>query len=110
MKDHIDINVDDDPNVYYLERSDIPGVCVAKRALLLDSSCQNSPRRPCFRSRVRAADSDTSDDNVSLDDCLSLNYQPVHGVPGFEVETADIFWVPIAHRTRARARLKFTDT
>ena len=26
-------------------------------------------------SRVRAADSDTSDDNVSLDDCLSLNYQ-----------------------------------
>ena len=60
---------------------------------------------------MRAADSDTSDDNVSLDDCLSLNYQPVHGVPGFEVETADdIFWAPIAHRTRARARLKFTDT
>ena len=28
MKDHIDINVDDDHNVYYLERSDIPGVCV----------------------------------------------------------------------------------
>ena len=26
-------------------------------------------------SRVRAADSDTSDDDVSLDDCLSLNYQ-----------------------------------
>ena len=29
------------------------------------------------RSRVRAADSDTSVDNISLDDCLSLNYQPV---------------------------------
>ena len=28
-------------------------------------------------------------DNGSLDNCLSLNYQPVHGVPGFEVETAD---------------------
>ena len=28
MKDHIDINVDDDHNVYYLERSDIPRVCV----------------------------------------------------------------------------------
>ena len=40
-------------------------------------------------SRVRAADSDTSDDNISLDDYLSLNYQPVHGVPGFEIETAD---------------------
>ena len=59
---------------------------------------------------MRAADSDTSDDNVSLDDCLSLNYQPVHGVPGFEVETADdAFLVPIAHRTRARARLKASD-
>ena len=30
---------------------------------------------------MRAADSDTSDGNISLDDCLSLNYQPVHGVP-----------------------------
>ena len=28
MKNHIDINVDDDPDVYYLERNDIPGVCV----------------------------------------------------------------------------------
>ena len=35
---------------------------------------------------MRAADSDTSDDNVSLDDCLSLNYQPVHVVPRFDVE------------------------
>ena len=59
---------------------------------------------------MREADSDTSDDNVSLDDCLSLNYQPVHGVPGFEVETADdAFWVPIAHRTRAHVQLKASD-
>ena len=35
------------------------------------------------RSRVRAADSDTSVDNISLDDCLSLNYQPVEGVYHF---------------------------
>ena len=28
VKGHIDINVDDDYNIYYLERSDIPGVCV----------------------------------------------------------------------------------
>ena len=28
VKDHIDVNVDDHPDVYYLERSDIPGVCV----------------------------------------------------------------------------------
>ena len=45
---------------------------------------------------MRAADSDTSDDNISLDDCLSLNYQPAHGVPRFEIETADdTFWAPI---------------
>ena len=105
VKDHIDINVDDDPDVYYLERNDIPGVCV--------ESGETSSWTPIkiSRSRVRAADSDTSDDNVSLNDCLLLNYQPVHGVPGFEVETADdAFWVPIAHRTRARVRLKATDT
>ena len=49
---------------------------------------------------MRAANSDTSDGDVSLDDCLSLHYQPVHRVPGFEVETADdTLWVPIAHRT-----------
>ena len=60
---------------------------------------------------MRAVDSDTSDDNISLDDCLSLNYQPVHGMPGFEIETADdTFWAPIAHRTRARVHLKSTDT
>jgi len=60
---------------------------------------------------VRAADSDTSDDNISLDDCLSLNYQPVHGMPGFEIETADdTFWAPIAHCTQASVRLKSTDT
>ena len=34
------------------------------------------------RSQVRAAD-DTSDDNISWDDCLSLNYQPVEGVHHF---------------------------
>ena len=38
---------------------------------------------------MRAADSDSNDDNISLDDYLSLNYQPAHGVPGFEIETAD---------------------
>ena len=85
-------NVDNDPDVYYLERNDIPGICV--------ESGETSSWTPIkiSRSRVRVADSDTSDDNVSLDDCLSLNYQAVHGVPGFEVETADdAFWVRIAH-------------
>ena len=92
-------------NVYYLERSDIPGVCV--------ESGETSSWTPIkiSRSRVRAADSDTSDDNICLDDCLSLSYQSVRGVPGFEIETAgDTFWAPITHRTRTRVLLKSTDT
>ena len=67
------------------------------------------------RSRIlRAADSDTSDDDVSLDDCLSLNYQPVHGVQCLDLRlklhAGDAFWLQIAYRTRARVRLKSTDT
>ena len=64
------------------------------------------------RSRVRAADSDTSDDDVSLDDCLSLNYQPVHGVQCLDLRLKLLVMplAPIAHRTRARVRLKATDT
>ena len=70
---------------------------------------ETSSLTPISRSRVRVADCDTSDDNISLDDCLSLNYQPVHGVPGFEIETADdTFWGLIAHYTWARVRLKST--
>ena len=59
---------------------EIPVVCV--------ESGETSSWTPIkiSRSQVRAADSDTSDDNVSLDDCLSLNYQPVHVVPRFDVE------------------------
>ena len=51
VKDHIDMNVDDDPDVYYLERNDIPGVCV--------DSGETSSWTPIkiSRSRVRAADS-----------------------------------------------------
>ena len=68
------------------------------QAQVIPIDAHSVPPIKISRSRVKVADSDTSDDNVSLDDCLSLNYQAVHGVPGFEVETADdAFWVQIAH-------------
>ena len=60
---------------------------------------------------MRAADSDTNADDVCVDECLSLDYQQVDGVPGFQIETKyDAFWAPIAHRTRTCVRLKSTDT
>ena len=52
---------------------------------------------------------DSSNVDILLDDCLSLDYQAVDGVPGFEVVTKDSsFWAPISHCTRAR--LKLMDT
>ena len=92
MADCIKISVDDDVVVFYLERNNIPGVCVASGGT---SSC--TPIK-ISRSRVQAADSNTSDDDVCLDDCQSLHYQCVDGVPGFEIESSDdTFWAPIAH-------------
>ena len=64
------------------------------------------------RRKVRPVDSTSvsnDDEDIPPDNCLSLSYQPVDGVPGMEIETADeVFWAPIAHRTRGR--LKSTDT
>ena len=63
-----------------------------------------TPRKLLSKSRVKAVivDSDTSEDEVCLKDCLSLDYRPHDGVPGFDIETGnDSFWAPIAHRTRS---------
>ena len=88
VKDHIDINVDDIITYIILK-----GVTFLEFVWNRDRETSSWTPIKISRSRVRAADSDTSDDNISLDDCLSLNYQPVHGVPGFEIETADdTFW------------------
>ena len=104
VKDHIDINVDDIITYIILK-----GVTFLEFVWNRDRETSSWTPIKISRSRVRAADSDTSDDNISLDDCLSLNYQPVHGVPGFEIETADdTFWGLIAHHTWACVRLKST--
>ena len=48
-----------------------------------------------------SSDPSDDDDDVCLDDCVCIDYQPVNGNPGFLIETRDDeFWAPIAHRTR----------
>ena len=59
------------------------------------------------RSGIRAVadtDSDNSgqDDVVDVNECVMIDYLPINGRPGFEIETrTDSFWSPIAHRTRS---------
>ena len=64
------------------------------------------------RSRIRAANSDTSDEDVCIDECVCLGYQLVDGIPGFDISMkgGDSFWSPIAHRTRTRVWLNSTNT
>ena len=54
----------------------------------------------CTKHYVRTVTSDMSDEDIDIDDCVSLDYQPVSRVPGFEITKDDIFWALIAHRTR----------
>ena len=87
--------------VFYLEKNDIPGVCVDRG----DCSFSWSPVK-FSRSAVKIGVRSTESSDVDIDDCLSIDYQPRNGVPGFEVETkADSFWSPVAHRTRSNKKL-----
>ena len=57
------------------------------------------------RNHIRTVTSDISEDDVDINDCTCIEYQPVNGVPGFEIATKDdTFWAPIAHRTRTRLK------
>ena len=59
------------------------------------------------RNGVRPSDSlDSSDEDISLDNCLLLKCQLVNGSPGFDNDEA--FWAPIAYHTHGR--LKSSDT
>ena len=60
-----------------------PGVCKPRAK----NTIYRTPIK-ISRKMIRSADSDTSDVDILLDDCLSLDYQAViNGVPGFEIET-----------------------
>ena len=48
----------------------------------------------------------TESSDFEIDECLSIDYQPKEGEPGFEVETKDeSFWLPVACRTRTRSKV-----
>ena len=104
MKEDLDVIVADDPDVYYLERNYIPGVCVKYP----NKTASWTPIK-ISRSHIRAANSDTSDDDDN--ECVCLDYQPADGMPGFEIDTkGDSFWALIAHRTRTQTRLNSNNT
>ena len=108
VKDHIEISVPDS-DVFYHEQNNIPGICVKT----VDEPMTSWTPIKISRSRMRVADSNSSDDDIPIDDWLMLDYQVVNGAPGFVIETKDdTFWVPIAHRTRSAtcAHLKSTNT
>ena len=93
----------DSSNVYYqeLEDSPTPGVCVES-----DGGTSTWSPIKISKRHVKPASSDTSDDDIDIDDCLSFDYQLRDGVPGFEIETRDdCFWAPILNR-RTRSRKK----
>lgn len=50
---------------------------------------------------MKVGEVDSSEDDLNHLECLMFNYQPRQGVLGIEVETiGELFWAPIAHRTR----------
>ena len=59
------------------------------------------------RSAFKVGDSNLSKDNdLDVSECLSIDYEPVNGSPGFNVETKDDeFWAPVTYRTRKRIKL-----
>ena len=88
---------------FYREENSTPGVCVNRG----DGSFSWSPVK-FSRSACKVGDSNYSEDSdLDISECLSIDYQPVDGTPGFTVETKDdVFWAPVAHRTRQRRRVK----
>ena len=102
------ISLGTDSNVYYHELDDTPGLCVED-----DDGALIWPPTKISRSRIRGSTSTATSDSEEIDPdlCSLLYYQLVDGMPGIEVETdSDVFWAPIAHRTRTRTRLKSEHT
>ena len=97
------------PVIYHHdETSDRPGVCVVRDD---DGKLCWSPIKVSKRA-VKVGQVASSDDrDLDSDDCLSFEYQPRDGVPGFDIETRDDgFWAPIAHRTRSHLKSESVGT
>ena len=87
--------------VFYFEKDGIPGVCVDQG----DKSFSWSPAK-ISRRAVKVGTGSTESSDLYIDECLSIDYQPKEGEPGFEVETKDeSFWLPVAYRTRTRSKV-----
>ena len=68
MHNIIEISVPDS-DVFYHEQNNIPEICVKTVNELITSW---TPKK-ITRSRMRVADSNSSDDNIPVDDCLMLD-------------------------------------
>lgn len=98
---------DSQSEVFYYQLDDnSPGVCVENGVgKLLWSPIKIS--RTCVKP---ASDSESSDvEPLKPPEIGSITFEIRHGVPGFEIETAnddddDVFWIPVAHRTRSRLK------
>ena len=98
------VAIDCNSNVFYHEVDDgQAGLCVDSDGVLTWSPIKIS------RSQVKSASAVSSGDEISNLECLSLDYQMKCDVHGIEVETSDIFWVPIAHRTRSKLKSPSSD-
>ena len=98
------------PLVFYHhdETSDRPGVCVVRDD---DGKLCWSPIKVSKRAMKVGQVASSDDSDLDFDDCLSFEYQPRDGVPGFDIETRDDgFWAPIAHRTRSRLKSESVGT
>ena len=87
--------------VFYLEKDGIPGICVDQGDKSFGWSQAKISRRA-----VKVGTGSTESSDFEIDECLSIDYRPKEGEPGFEVETKDeSFWLPVACRTRTRSKV-----
>ena len=77
-----------DPPVFYHEENNTPGICVDRH----DGSVSWSPVK-ISRSAFKVGDSNLSEDSdLDVSECLSIEYEPVNGSPGFCVSFLRLFW------------------
>ena len=97
-----DVTIEPSADVYYHEVDDTPGLCVDHS----DGSSTWSPIK-ITRQAVKPASADVSESELEISECLSIDFQLRNNVPGVEIESSndnDVFWVPVAHRTRSRKK------
>ena len=72
---------------HYNETRDRPGVCVVRDD---DGNLCWSPIKVSKRAVIVGQVASSDDSDLDSDHCLSFEYQPRDGVPGFNIETNDV--------------------